>query len=189
MGAAIQTQWTDERVDELKRLFALTDPVLSAAQMGAALGVSRCSVLGKINRLGMKREGAPPRTTLRNMTRRPAPQRTLGSHIAGKVKRKPRSYGHHAPAWKDAIVKDNVRDLPHDKSPWAVSLYDAREHHCRWPLGEPSAMTFCGDHKVHGYSYCARHCRLAYMPRTRPNDTKPVMNSSLIDPRSLDSAA
>jgi len=48
-----------------------------------------------------------------------------------------------------------------------VKLMDLRSHHCRWPIGEPSAPNFgfCGMHKFNGSSYCAKHWRVAFRRR------------------------
>lgn len=57
------------------------------------------------------------------------------------------------------FVCDGVMKLPPDESPYAVSLVDAKEHHCRFPLGNPfdTSFRFCGTEKLVGSSYCARH--------------------------------
>lgn len=62
------------------------------------------------------------------------------------------------------VIKDGVVDLPPDRSPFAVSFDDVKNHHCRWPVTPitDGLFLFCGDEKVEGYSYCTRHCFLAY---------------------------
>lgn len=40
-----------------------------------------------------------------------------------------------------------------------VSLFEAREYHCRWIVGH---MLFCGLPKVRGKSFCEDHTAIAY---------------------------
>jgi len=46
-------------------------------------------------------------------------------------------------------------------------LLDLEPADCRWPIGDPRKpdFGFCGERRQPGKSYCAGHCKLAYMPR------------------------
>lgn len=48
-----------------------------------------------------------------------------------------------------------------------LHLLDIRDHHCRFPIGEPEqpGFAFCGAEKVRG-AYCAHHADIAYRPAT-----------------------
>ena len=48
--------WTDERLDELKKLWA---EGLSISQIGEALGVSRNAIAGKAHRIGLPKRPSP----------------------------------------------------------------------------------------------------------------------------------
>ena len=48
--------WTDERLDELKKLWA---EGLSISQIGEALGVSRNAIAGKAHRMGLPKRPSP----------------------------------------------------------------------------------------------------------------------------------
>ena len=48
--------WTDERVEELKKLWAQG---LSISQIGEALGVSRNAIAGKAHRMGLPKRPSP----------------------------------------------------------------------------------------------------------------------------------
>lgn len=50
--------WTDEKIDELKRLWAQG---LTTVEIGKALGVSKNAVVGKAHRLGLKSRPSPIR--------------------------------------------------------------------------------------------------------------------------------
>lgn len=63
------------------------------------------------------------------------------------------------------LQASEAADLPLEQSSYAVLLIETQSHHCRYPLGEPSAaMLVCGATITAG-SYCARHSRIAYMRR------------------------
>jgi hypothetical protein len=54
-------------------------------------------------------------------------------------------------------------DLPRETIADPVSLFDLRQHHCRWPVaGAGAAMQFCGAAKHGDQPYCLRHSRRAY---------------------------
>lgn len=48
-----------------------------------------------------------------------------------------------------------------------VTLWDARDCHCRWPYGDPKDDTFryCGREKVADSSYCPAHKAIAIGPK------------------------
>lgn len=54
----------------------------------------------------------------------------------------------------------------------AVTVEDAKKHHCRWPLGDPAEEDFryCGRQKFGEHPYCEGHCRKAYQPRGARRD-------------------
>ena len=45
-----------------------------------------------------------------------------------------------------------------------VALARTNEHTCKWPIGDDTPWTFCGQHTVEGKPYCAAHCAIAYRP-------------------------
>ena len=52
------TTWTDERLEELKRLWV--EETLSSTEISQRMGISRGTVMGKINRLGLLRHRGTP---------------------------------------------------------------------------------------------------------------------------------
>ena len=46
-----------------------------------------------------------------------------------------------------------------------VSIYDLREHDCKWPFGDHPPFGFCARPAVDGFPYCAEHVRKSYPPR------------------------
>lgn len=153
--------WTDERVELLKKLWA---EGLSASQIAAELGsITRNAVIGKVHRLGLsgraKTVSAPaPRP------RKPRP--------AAEARPRPMVHGNTAlaPVFQPAIEAE-PEELPDPVAnviPMAdrCTILDLTEFTCRWPVGDPGKPDFfyCGSHTKIGLPYCAYHARIAYQP-------------------------
>lgn len=176
MGLAGQDrfEWTDERVAKLKRLWA---DGLSAKQIADTMhGLSRSAVLGKAYRLRL-----PMRRTQTCVKRikhavnghavavpkprrvRPPAERRFARPERDNLSHAERE--HRAAERRRNVDKMEAFDLPPEHSATAVRLVDLATEHCRWPLGDPrdlNALRFCGAEKYREYSYCERHCRVAY---------------------------
>ena len=155
--------WTDERVEQLKRLWA---EGLSASQIAGRLGgVTRNAVIGKVHRLGL----AGRATTSRMKTHRARPRSPSGA----TAKRNQRSrYG--------AVGNSVLRALYHPDAEAYVppaeelvvppeerkTLQMLTESSCRWPIGDPQSpdFHFCSRNKVPGLPYCEHHARRAFQP-------------------------
>ena len=157
--------WTDERVELLKKLWA---DGLSASQIAAELGgITRNAVIGKVHRLGLSGRAK----TTSNAAPRP---------------RKPRAPSHPSMVFRmhgnTALAPMRMPDF--DIEPMAeivtmpllepvsserVSIMELRECMCRWPIGDPQdeSFHFCGRDKAAGISYCDHHARVAFQPLTR----------------------
>ena len=146
--------WTDEAVDNLRRL-ALEGR--SASVIAAALGApSRNAVIGKANRIGIKLTGGgrgftPGETP--DGDARPAPLPRPGPVPA------PIFLGRMEKA-ASAFAKAEVGEMRR------LTFADMRESACRWPIGDPRSgdFAYCGLKPAEGRSYCAGHCRMAYRP-------------------------
>ena len=151
--------WTDDRVEQLKKLW---EGGLSASQTAAELGnVTRTAVIGKVHRLGLSGRAKTPSTAApRQRKARPA------SHMV-RVSR-PVSRGNTALAHAfevelepDPIAYDNVVPMSQ-----RLSLLELNEATCHWPIGDPSSpeFFFCGGRALASLPYCAHHSRIAYQP-------------------------
>ncbi|MBS9476727.1 GcrA family cell cycle regulator [Ancylobacter radicis] len=154
--------WTDERVELLKKLWS---EGLSASQIAAELGgVTRNAVIGKVHRLGLSGRAkavaaAAPRP------RKPRP-------VAPGAAPRPMVQGNTAlaPVYHP-VVEPEPMEMPDPVSnvvPMAdrCSILNLTEFTCRWPVGDPGKADFfyCGSRTKTGLPYCAYHARIAYQP-------------------------
>lgn len=109
--------------------------------------LSKCACIGRARRLGIVTAPEKKARVMRESAlKREAKKRATGST---QLKRQ-------------RIVPVNLLHLGNDESPFAVSIFALQNHHCRWVLGDPSDLLFCGDEKSPGCSYCARHALLVF---------------------------
>lgn len=144
--------WSQERIADLKQRWAAKE---NARQIGAAIGMSRNAVLGKIHRLGLSER----------INRKPKAARAREQKIAARGNQsllknvmlaRARAIG-ELPAY-EAV------ELPQEQITHAlVALIDLEPHHCRWPIEQDGTTMFCGADK-HAGAYCEAHARIAYRP-------------------------
>lgn len=149
--------WTDERVEALKKLW---QEGLTASQIAKQLGAcSRNAVIGKAHRLGLSnrpkvsapRALRPAREPQAAMPRRPlAPPRSVIRPEATPT----------VSALKEA--------------PGLATVLTLGVHMCKWPIGDPGheGFTFCG-HRSRSGPYCVEHARVAFASPARPARTGP----------------
>lgn len=135
-------------------------------------GLSRNAVIGKLHRMGHHRGrmAVAPKKPRRTRAAARTDQATKGrvnrtTNFNRKVRAK-------VLAGDDdlALEGDGMHDLPPDRSPDAVSLFEATDTQCRWPLNDAGpGFLFCGSKTVtDDCSWCARHARMAFKPSSRP---------------------
>lgn len=151
--------WSYWRVELLKKLWA---DGLSASQIGAALGVSRNSVIGKCHRLGLSL-GVSTMHKSSSKTRKPRASRSApfkapkAEPIAPPME----------PDWQQAALVGLEFDaaIPRHQ---LKHISELGEFHCKFIIGEPSELTYCGGPIVDGYSWCIPHFRRCFQPANRP---------------------
>ncbi|MDW9416877.1 GcrA family cell cycle regulator [Sinorhizobium meliloti] len=163
--------WTDERVEKLKKLWS---EGLSASQIAAQLGgVSRNAVIGKVHRLslpGRAKAGGSTAAAARPKRATSAPR--APNYAARSVTRTvTRTAG--ATALKEELAVDLAIDqelqidrnivLPMSRR---LELTELTERTCKWPIGDPlkEEFHFCGNDSPEASPYCTFHARLAYQP-------------------------
>ncbi len=163
--------WTDERVEELKKLWS---EGLSASQIAKQLGgVTRNAVIGKVHRLGLSGRATPSRPA-----RRPAkPSRPRTTATSAEPVRAVRA----APSAPTAIpsVPMEPAVLPSGEFATVLTLKDSM---CKWPIGDPAQANFrfCGRKTGASNAYCDAHANMAYQPsqkRRRSGEATAALNS------------
>jgi GcrA cell cycle regulator len=137
--------WTPKCEAWLRKLW--NEHRLSASQIGSLLGITRNAVIGKARRLDLDRRNTAnhkPRTPIADRRKR---WRKRPTRPLIKVSSMPEAI----PAPRPAVVNGQP-----------VLLVDLRAEHCRWVLGDPKEMLFCGALKEDCSSYCVEHAKRAY---------------------------
>lgn len=149
--------WTDEQIAELKELAAKG---YSSGAIAQLMHFTRNAIIGKRNRLGL-----PQVQTAMRVFVDYGPQYQNGSRpqsikpvLPGRVRRRPErivtSRGPYRKRQPPTVIEPAAAGTALN-----ISLMDLEPHHCRYPLGEAGAVTFCGCHKMFGFSYCEAHVR------------------------------
>jgi GcrA cell cycle regulator len=156
--------WTEERVAELKKLWAEGH---SASQIAKRLGsVTRNAVIGKVHRLGLSGRATPSRPVKRpprlarpkpQVAPRPAAPARAGASAPAAAMREIVA----GPAPHEALVEPHR--LPNGDM---VTVMTVKDSMCKWPIGDPAdvAFGFCGRPSCNGAPYCAEHARIAFQP-------------------------
>jgi GcrA cell cycle regulator len=156
--------WTEERVAELKKLWAEGH---SASQIAKRLGnVTRNAVIGKVHRLGLSGRATPSRPVKRPpRLARPKPQQvprqaTVRTTNTGAVAVRDQAA---AAPHVEAETRVEPQRLPNGDM---VTVLTVKDSMCKWPIGDPadSAFGFCGHATVESSPYCADHARVAFQP-------------------------
>jgi GcrA cell cycle regulator len=170
--------WTDERVELLKRLWG---EGLSASQIARQLGgVTRNAVIGKVHRL--KLSGRSKTVVTTNRSKKPGAgeegaQRLRTATAAAGVQQarsRPLVVGNTALKPEMLLSGDAVAEMRVAQEPnilvmptsRKLSLVQLSEKTCRWPIGDPmlADFNFCGNECRDASPYCAYHSRLAFQP-------------------------
>lgn len=166
---AASTKWTDEEADFLRKNYR----TYSCRVIAETLGKSRNAIIGKASRLGLTLPydqvfGNPYGKVLRvEKMRKIVPDVPTSAddffsrNLLAIVKEKNEHFKKPKPVFeKHEPLENSVVPL----NGVGVSLWDAKSSHCRWVLGEPKAMMYCG-HTVHkGSSYCPTHYAVSKNP-------------------------
>lgn len=152
--------WTDERVTLLRERFALG---WTTRQIGrsAEFGCGHNAVISKLHRIGLRRRSRTQAATDTDLLQRLTKPKKAKTPRAKQVR--VQSYGSGLRLVETPAPM--AADLEPETSATAVNFMQLEPHHCRWPVeGEGAAMLCCGADKLDGFSYCARHARMAYTP-------------------------
>jgi GcrA cell cycle regulator len=149
--------WTDERVEQLKKLWM---DGLSASQIALELGgITRNAVIGKVHRLGLSGRAktsshASASRQKRTQRAQPKPVRSAQRPLLNTQMKLT------AEASADPYVDESL------VAPVALrlELTQLTERTCKWPIGDPALedFHFCGNASPEAGPYCSYHSRIAY---------------------------
>ena len=141
--------WTPEKIEKLRILINLK---WSGSQIGAALGVSRNSVLGKADRLGwsLKSRGRPPKKSYRPLGQK------LTLTMWGN-----RNFARSTPLPVLPPAKPPVGSI--EPEPLHIGIFELTHEHCRWPIGDRAPLTYCGHprSRTSNLWFCDYHVKAA----------------------------
>ncbi len=154
----ILNEWPPERIAELKRLF---NDGLSFAQIASYLALTRMAVIGKCNRLGLRRvllskvrsDGAKAGHLIRKLRCDPTKNKTFNKLVSGP---KVNSVELPPPLESDLAIPKRRRKQ--------IATLGPRD--CKFPIGDPGSPSFffCGAVKLDLLPYCAEHARRCFVP-------------------------
>jgi hypothetical protein len=127
---------------------------MTAGQIANMWGVTRNTISGKMDRLGIKRPNKPgrPKREMRSTPFRPTPS--------------PSRFHHPWRPPEPTMPRQAPTDVAERVFPHAADIWRLTDKSCRYPLwrdGEPiSEKMYCGDSAIKGSPYCAACARVAY---------------------------
>lgn len=130
--------WTNHEIERLKALHAQG---FSNSQIATEFGTSRNAIIGKLTRLNGHAVGAAPL-------------------------RLAKAVSMPAPPPPEALPVVSEKDVDHETTSTAISLFDIGYGQCRWPLNDVNPISefrFCGA-KSQG-SWCETHKALGWAKR------------------------
>ena len=172
--------WTDERVERLKKLWA---DGLSASQIAAQLGgVSRNAVIGKVHRLnlpGRAKSGGQSSVRTKRTTTAPRAPNYAGRTASQTTRTVSRSNGGAALKQDlDVVAAEEVDTRPMEDVVVPISrrlsLIELSERTCKWPVGDPlqEGFHFCGNDSGDSSPYCGYHAKMAFQPSSERKRTR-----------------
>ena len=160
--------WADEaNVDKLRKLYA---EGYSNGQIAKAFGgmISRNAIIGKVNRLGLKRGGAyyAEQSAKQSAKRQAAIAREEKKALQLKISA--------STAPSPIRPPTPPPEPPKPSKALMLTLMELPSTGCKWPIGDDRPQRFCGQAKA-DYRYCAFHARES-LPKERRD--KPPMKAT-----------
>ncbi len=140
----------------------------AARAINTAFGTSltRNAAIGRASRIGLPGKGSPPakaRAYIRSDRPKrfalpPKPATKIVMRAVPVVSAKGNITFRMKP--KTVLADDAIVSTPLELGPAAVSFFDAKPCHCRWPYGDPrdlETFRFCGETVAPDRPYCKPH--------------------------------
>ncbi len=154
--------WTDEAVEELKKMW---DKGMTTGQIAKVLNVTKNSIIGKVHRLCLTARPSPIKKASSEKNETKATKAAKSSSTKNNdAKNRKQEFTEPKVAEnnieeKDLLHKDTVVEETN------IPLVKLDNHTCRWPLGDPrdDDFCFCGKRVKTGQTYCEEHAAIAYV--------------------------
>lgn len=159
--------WTDERVEQLKKLWT---EGRTATQAAAVLGGfehcddgGRSAICGKVHRLGLSGRVRENSSIPRRTRSTAATQSNTARRITKTLKvRSPSNGG-------VVVVESIVREEAPPRADFlGIALLDLEQGMCRFPRGAGPSISFCGQKTISGESWCRNCYKIVYLPPRPP---------------------
>ena len=155
--------WTDEAVEELKRMW---DKGMTTGQIAKALNVTKNSIIGKVHRLCLTARPSPIKKSTAPKTETKAVKAAPKSAPAQEADKNQKSV---AKSTETSSSKNNDKEFSVKDNSYTeetnIPLVKLDNHTCRWPIGDPrdDDFCFCGKRVKTGQTYCEEHAAIAYV--------------------------
>ena len=156
--------WTDEAVEELKKMW---DKGMTTGQIAKVLGVTKNSIIGKVHRLCLTARPSPIKKSTNSEKEDTKPAKTEKN-----TTKKAKTTAPKAEKVKEVVI-EKKEEVTKVETPTIeelnIPLVKLDNHTCRWPLGDPrdEDFCFCGKKIKTGQTYCEEHSAVAYVRTTK----------------------
>lgn len=156
--------WTDEAVEELKRMW---DRGMTTGQIAKALNVTKNSIIGKVHRLCLTARPSPIKKNDTNKEEAAKTEKKNSKKVSlTSAKQKRKNVAQQTPAAAATpVVKEVKPEVKPVTETTNIPLVKLDNHTCRWPMGDPrdDDFCFCGKRIKTGQTYCEEHAAIAYV--------------------------
>jgi len=155
----LPSDWPPERVAELTQRFNDGE---SFASIAGAMALTRNAVLGKCNRLGLRRDPPPSLALTRSAAAKTG-------NLSRKLRNDPvKNKRIAAPKFSDEPLPSPLESdlaIPRRRRKKIATLTPTS---CRFPIGDPGTPSFffCGARKLDSLPYCAEHAKRCFYQRS-----------------------
>ena len=130
--------WTDEAVEELKKMW---DKGMTTGQIAKVLGVTKNSIIGKVHRLCLTARPSPIKKSTNSEKKDTKPAKTEKN-----TTKKAKTTAPKAEKVKEVVI-EKKEEVTKVETPTIeelnIPLIKLDNHTCRWPLGDPRDEDFC----------------------------------------------
>ncbi len=150
--------WTDEAVEELKRMW---DKGMTTGQIAKVLNVTKNSIIGKVHRLCLTARPSPIKKSDNSKDTKKATKSTKAEKETTKA-----TPVKSTKCAKKPLAEECIQPVaPVVVEETNIPLVKLDNHTCRWPIGDPKDedFCFCGKRIKTGQTYCEEHAAVAYV--------------------------